>query len=386
MQDLADHKKPLHFVPLDTLRFFAAIMVVFHHVFDGWIGWYRIPGKLSDGAGGWSKTGEVVNTVSANATFGVDLFFLISGFLITYLLLREKNDTGKINLPRFYVRRILRIWPLYFFVVAITPFLVSWLRGSLTVPEPRYLPTMLFYNNFDTMSTQSWGFPFAHFWSICIEEHFYLVWPLLVLLVPVRRLPVVLVSVIALSVGFRAWAFYHSGNAWFAIYLHTLARIDVMAMGGLGAWLYFHRPVAFSMPPYLRLFLFAALAFLFMYDGYNAWPDVFEACFKKFIYLALAGLLMANYIFSPTALFRFGPKHVFTYLGRCSYGIYIWGNILVPLVITKFMWRFFPEGNSYVYWLAMVGGTIGIAVISYELIEKPFLKLKSRFAVIRTRV
>lgn len=373
-------------MPLDTLRFVAAMMVVFHHVFDGWTGWYRIPGKLSDGAGGWSETGEVVNRVSANAVFGVDMFFLISGFLITYLLLREKNDAGTINLPRFYLRRILRIWPLYFFVVAITPLMVSWLNTSSATPEPDYLPTALFYNNFHTIKTMSWDFPFAHFWSICIEEHFYLVWPLLVLLVPVRRLPLVLVSVIVLSAGFRAWAFYYAEHAWFHLYLNTLARIDVMAIGGLGAWFYFRRPVTFRLPGYVRVAAFGVLVTLFLVDGYNQWLNVAEACGKKYIYVGLSGLLMAHYLFSPTAFFRFGPKHVFTYLGRCSYGIYIWGNILVPLVVTKFMWRFFPLGNTYVYWLVMVSGTIGAAVMSYELLEKPFLKLKSRFAVIKTRV
>jgi peptidoglycan/LPS O-acetylase OafA/YrhL len=379
---LAENKKPLHFVQLDALRFLAAFMVVFSHAFDGWFGYYGIPKLFRDASGEWNTLGDHLHRFTANMNFGVDMFFLISGFLITYLLLREKNDKGKINIPAFFARRALRIWPLYFFVIAVSPFLVSWLNFA----EPEYKPVLFFYNNFRTMATHQWDFPFAHFWSICIEEHFYLVWPFLVALVPIKRLPWFLAAIILTSIGYRAYAWYNT-EVWFHAYMHTLARIDVLAIGGLAAWAHFRWPYKLKMPVWLRLILFGALVSLFFFDHINDWPSLFMLCAKKYLYVLLAGILMMHYVFSPDAFFKWGPKHPINYLGRCCFGIYLWGNILLPIIILKFLQPLYgANGRALIYWPAVIIISLVVPVISYELIERPFLKLKSRFAVIKTRV
>jgi peptidoglycan/LPS O-acetylase OafA/YrhL len=405
--DLNLNKKPVHFVQLDALRFLAAFMVVFVHAFDGWTGWFGIPKKLASADGkSFSWFGGHFADFTHNMNFGVDIFFLISGFLITYLLIREKTEKSKINIPAFFLRRILRIWPLYFFIIAICFFwFVPWLhddfvRLNITPPDVHYKPEIFFYDNFYKLAVTHtdpdhvWSFPFAHFWSISIEEHFYLVWPFLVALVPVKRMPHVLILLILSSIGFRAYAFYHIDQSWFTMYLHTFARIDALAIGGLAAWWHYHHPFALRVPLWGRLIFYAILIWLLAVDNINDWGNIFQVCFKKLIYLLLCGVAMMNFVFNPEAKFRWGPNHVFNYLGRCCFGIYLWGNILLQIIILKiFMapnkpitdWLVNHIGFGKTYWLIVLSISLIVPVISYELIEKPFMKLKGRFAIVKTR-
>jgi peptidoglycan/LPS O-acetylase OafA/YrhL len=408
VNDLSENKKPLHFVQLDALRFMAAFMVVFVHAFDGWTGWFGIPKKLASADGkSMSWLGEHFQNLTHNFNFGVDLFFLISGFLITYLLIREKTEKGKINIPAFFARRILRIWPLYFFIIAICFFwFVPWimpdyLRLNVRVPTISWKSEIFFYDNFHKIAVTKvnenavWSFPFAHFWSISIEEHFYLVWPFLVALVPLKRLHIVLVALIIASTGYRAYIYYHLDQSWYTMYLHTFSRIDALAIGGLAAWWHYHRPFSLRAPLWVRLLFYVILLWLLTVDNLNDWSTIFMVCFKKLIYLFLAGLAMMNFVFNPEAKMRWGPNHVFNYLGRCCFGIYLWGNILLQIIIMKIFlapnkpitdWLINHIGFGKTYWIIVLGLSLIIPVISYELIEKPFMKLKSRFAFIRTRI
>jgi peptidoglycan/LPS O-acetylase OafA/YrhL len=400
MNDLSENNKPLYFVQLDSLRFLAAFMIVFYHAFESWVGWYGIPWRLATPDGkNWNLFGDLFQRFNHNLAFGVDIFFLISGFLITYLLLKEKSEKGKINIPNFFLRRIFRIWPLYFFIVAIAPFLVHWLGSHeldyhawLAKNQPDYKSTILFYNNFhsigvDKLGQNPWTFPFSHFWSVNIEEHFYLVWPFLVSLFSIRRLPIALVGIILASIAYRAYAFYFiQDHSWFPIYMHTLARIDVLAIGGLVAWFHFKKPFTLNIAFRVRVLIFCFLIFMLTVTDLSLFDSFYTACFKKYVCLALAGILMMCFVFNPRKGFVFGPKHVFSYLGRCSYGIYMWGNIILPLVIPKFLQHFSWGGHTFQYWSVVIGTSLLVPVITYELIEKPFLKLKSRFAIIKTRL
>ena len=389
MTELTTEKKPLHFVQLDALRFLAAFLIVIVHAWEGWVAWYGKPGLLTHADHKtYTWLGDRVTMLVHNMNFGVDMFFLISGFLITYLLLKEKTDKGKINIPAFFLRRVLRIWPLYFFVILVGPLIVWWLQqSSPDIKQPEYLPVIFFYNNFRTIATESWQFPFAHFWSICIEEHFYLVWPFLVALFPMKKLPHVFITVIVASIAYRAYASLN-GLGWYPLYLHTLARIDVLAIGGLVAYAHFHRPYSLNIPLYIRLLLFGLLLWGLCYIDMTDWNSLFDAIWKKYIFLLLAGILMMNYVFSPNVFFKWGPKHIINYLGRCCFGIYLWGNILLQILIYKLFNNHPVLGYApwWAYWPIVIGVSLVVPVISYELIEKPFLKLKAKFAIVKTRV
>ena len=173
----------LYIPNLDLIRLIAAMMIIMLHAYEAWVGWFGQVGLLSNGT---------FKTLSSYGAWIDQFIFLISGFLITYLLLEEKKTNGRISIGKFLIRRSLRIWPLYFLVIAIGPVLVSWLQE----PTPNYTWNLFFIGNFDVIFSQKWLYPFSHLWSICIEEHFYLIWPFLIAYVPIKRLTTVFLSLI----------------------------------------------------------------------------------------------------------------------------------------------------------------------------------------------
>lgn len=370
----------IYFANLDILRFIAAFMVVIAHAYEGWCGWWGYPGLMS--VDGDHKTlssfGNYANTVIKNGGFGVDVFFLISGFLITYILLAEKDLTGKIDIKKFFIRRGFRIWPLYFLLIAVTPFIVSWLNK----PSPDYLSTALFYNNFHSMTTGNWEYPFAHFWSICVEEHFYLVWPFLVAFIPNRYLLNTFWTVLFISVIAR-FGFNLYGKGFYYMYLHTLSRMDVLAIGAIGAYMYFNKSLRFTTPKYVRIALYILFVVVYASEPYNIYDGMFLACFRKYFYVAVIAIGMSNFLLNPDALISFKKKNVFHYLGKVSYGVYMYSNILIAIIIEKIIAPY-NMVNMYLYFFLNIALTIIISIISYELFEKQFLKLKTRFEVVKT--
>ena len=370
----------IYFANLDILRFIAAFMVVIAHAYEGWCGWWGYPGFMS--VDGDHKTlssfGNYANTVIKNGGFGVDVFFLISGFLITYILLAEKDLTGKIDIKKFFIRRGFRIWPLYFLLIAVTPFIVSWLNK----PSPDYLSTALFYNNFHSMTTGNWEYPFAHFWSICVEEHFYLVWPFLVAFIPNRYLLNTFWTVLFICV-FARFGFNLYGKGFYYMYLHTLSRMDVLAIGAIGAYMYFNKSLRFTVPKYVRIALYILFVVVYASEPYNIYDGMFLACFRKYFYVAVIAIGMSNFLLNPDSLISFKKKNVFHYLGKVSYGVYMYSNILIAIIIEKIIAPY-NMVNMYLYFFLNIALTIIISIISYELFEKQFLKLKTRFEVVKT--
>lgn len=378
--EVKNNNQNIYFANLDLLRFIAAFMVVIAHAYEGWCGWWGFPGFMSQNEDHKTLTafGGYLNNTIKNGGFGVDVFFLISGFLITYILLVEKNSTGKIDIKKFFIRRGFRIWPLYFLLVAIAPFIVSWLQK----PSPDYLSTALFYNNFHSMWTQAWEYPFAHFWSICVEEHFYLVWPFLVAFIPNKYLLNTFWTVLIISV-FARFGFNYSGKGFYYLYLHTLSRMDVLAIGAIGAYMYFNKTLRFTKPKYVRLLLYTLFVVIYASEAYNMYDGAFLACFRKYFYVGIVAIGMLNFLLNPDPLISFTKKNIFHYLGKISFGVYMYSNILIPIIIEKIIVQY-NMVNMYFYFLLNIILTIIISVISYELFEKQFLKLKTRFEVVKT--
>lgn len=370
----------INFDQLDLFRFIAAFMVIIAHGYEAWVGYFGVPGFMSNNDyKTFNPIGGYLNIAIHNLPFGVDIFFMISGFLITYILLAEKESSGTIDLKKFYIRRILRIWPLYYFLIAITPFLI-WQLGE---KPPHYLSTLLLYNNFHAITTQQWIYPFAHFWSICVEEHFYLFWPLLLVLVPMKRLPVFFFSVIFVSICFRFYTGVTNSSAWYIIYLHTLSRMDVLAMGALAAYYQYFKGFSVFPDRAIRWMLYMIFIVMIFYDPITAWDNLYLMCFKKYFYCAIAGMAMINYQFNPEASRLFKKRNMLYYFGKISYGIYMYGNILLLVIVKKIMWKFHLD-NMYLFMFFVVSLSLLIPVISYELFEKQILKLKPRFQVVKT--
>jgi peptidoglycan/LPS O-acetylase OafA/YrhL len=365
-----------YFDKIDTYRFFSAMSVVLYHAYNDWYGSRKLPDLfLTDDRSGLNFFGKAVDTFFKNGGFGVEVFFIISGFLITTLLLKEKDIYGRINFASFYIRRSLRIWPLYFFIIVIAPFLIKFISQTY---EPNYTANIFFYNNFDTAQNHYWIFPLAHFWSLCIEEHFYLVWPFLIAFIPNKHLIKVFASLIVFSIVFRFYMFSSHTESWYQLYLNTFSRFDTLVIGSAVAFYHFSNPIKLTLSKFTRVTIYFILFGAFFFDNIFKWDDLFEACLKKYFYSLLTLFMFLNFLFNETSVFGFLSNRYLNYLGKVSYGIYVYGLIILQILMHKVI---IPLGidNFPLYMAIVIASSTLIPIISYELFEKQALKLKKKF-------
>lgn len=365
-----------YFEPLDIVRFVAATLILITHSFDHWL---EVPAvrAVATGAGGqlawWAQK---LKTTVGSFNIGVDVFFLMSGFLITFLLLTERERYGRIDIKSFYMRRVLRIWPLYYFCVLMGPVLTHFYQEK-PVNMPAFL---LLVGNFELMYSDWSSTAVNHLWSICIEEHFYLVWPLLITLVPTRYLTTAFCAVIASSLLARLYYHFFVEYPWMKLYLNTFCRWDTLAIGSLLAYLYYYRLLAPRVPTAIRLMVYGLGLFLFVNDEYGNWDNIFLVAVKKYVYLAILAFLLGNILFNPDSLVRLRGRSVFHYFGKISYGIYMYHSFVIFFILRKFTFLHTP---FFIVWVLVI--TLVVSALSYELVEKPILRLKKYFDAFRAR-
>ena len=359
-------ERPRYYRPeLDVLRFFAFLMVFASHSVPGDEAFYSQWG-IPSGISRW------IISMAASGAFGVDLFFALSSFLITTLLLREQQSFATINISSFYMRRVLRIWPLYFvFLLAFAPLLDHWLSEQ-AMPREYVVAFALLAGNWACVF---WGYPHSvasPLWSVSIEEQFYLVWPFLM-----RRWAHQLVSVgvVLLLVSFitRIWLVI-DGVGHPQIWCNTLARLDPIACGALLA-ARAHRSnivIAPRVRALLVLLSFVSLAAIARYGDFVGVKALFTFPAVTLVSITLIVCALGWHLpESPSPISR-----ALVYLGRISYGLYVFH--------LAFVYRF---GVSSTHGpiarpVAMIGAlaaTIAMAAISYHFLEQPFLRLKLRF-------
>jgi peptidoglycan/LPS O-acetylase OafA/YrhL len=355
---------------LDVLRFFAFLAVFFHHA---------LPRKASDylNYGFSPMAAEWVLDAKEAGAYGVDLFFVLSSYLITELLLREHAASGRINVSAFYIRRALRIWPLYFTFLAITVFIVPGIFADEKF-GPLYITSFaLFFGNW---VCAIYGLPFSvatPLWSISVEEQFYLAWPLLLLLFGVNRIKHLVVGMVVLALATRTLlALYDVGHP--GVWCNTLARLDSIAIGAILAVSLAGRSPCMRYAFRFLLFAAAVTGFLLVarYLRQNGPLSI-----VTYSATALASVMLLVAVLQGDASFlRRRPFSWFVYLGRISYGLYVFHLLalaLLPrLVITVFG---VPPGIEQRVVLSFVL-TVGLAATSYRWLEQPFLRLKKRFA------
>ncbi len=353
--------KKVYFSGLNVLRFIAAFAVVIFHS-SQWYHWeHNTPFKM----------------FLHNLPIAVDFFFILSGFLIIYLLLIEKSTSGTISMKKFYTRRVLRIFPLYYLVILISYIFLQ--KASDIVDWSKFL---YFGGNFWMIAKNSWTISGLNpLWSISIEEHFYLFIPLLILLIPIRHLKYLFIVIIIGSIIFRIYSTETIDDNWMTIYMHTFSQIDLMAIGGLLAIYHFKNEIKFNIPIVsFILIVFALLILMSMVDSKD-FSTVYFASVKKYLFTIPLLLVLILFVFNTNpALDLIKRNSILNYLGKISYGIYIYNAIIIDLLDKCTCLQ-----NCYIIKLFLdVSLTLIAATISYELFEKQFLKLKNKFQVINT--
>lgn len=378
-----------HLPGLDGLRGVAILVVLLHH--------------FTPAADGGTALTRGLLTVIHTGWIGVDLFFVLSGFLITGILLDTRDRPGYFR--NFYARRTLRIAPIYYGTLAVIfgllPLLAwlgvrsdtaAWLFGKVG-PEIRDLADQqhwlwLYLTNVRIATEGArWGVV-NHFWSLAVEEHFYLVWPIVVYFVSQRALGWVCLGCIGFALGLRV-VLIAAGVDPLVCYVLTPCRIDSLAFGALLAVL-LRSEVASQLPRLaIQVALGSSILLAVIAGGYGRF-DRDDPLTSMVGYTLLAALFAAITLAAANACCGSSPARVLCSaplrsLGKYSYGIYVLHHFLQTPIKKLFPHRMLTEWTGSYLWAIVLHAAIAIAIsfvvawIVYHAFEKHFLRLKSRF-------
>ncbi len=361
-----------HLPNLDAVRGIAALLVFINHV-----EWMRVIHGLPN----WNHLPFVYNS----GMLGVNLFFVLSGFLITHLLLDEQGEHGAIDVSRFYLRRILRIWPLYFLLTLLAFFLLPrWLElPTLTAPlhHPAFGQQLtLFLFMLPNVAYVTLPLvPFASLlWSVGVEEQFYAVWPWL-LRACGRYLPWALLGIAGAMPLLRAvtWHRYQVAPgadtlAWF--HFIEFFRIQCLALGALAAWIAHHGPRRIFDLVLSPVAQWIALAIAVGVHCFSR--DLFGPVHSE-VMAAAHAVLILNLAINPRLLFSLQVRPL-AYVGRVSYGYYLLHLPAIALVLPLLQRHLEGLGFTVALYALSAIVALGFASLSYFGFERFFLQLKKQ--------
>lgn len=371
-------EKSIYFPGINGLRFLAALAVIITHV--------ELLKEIYGFKNSW-KHPLIFNL----GGLGVYFFFVLSGFLITYLLLAEKEKDGKINIKQFYIRRILRIWPLYYFIVllgfVVLPYFnaiqISYLQGDFK---------NYFYSNLILYLAILPNLAFSVFsavphigqaWSIGVEEQFYLIWPLIISKTKniIKTLVLIVVALILIKLMVLGLGYYFREAKWYIPLKRFVAmsKFECMAIGGIGAYLLFSDK-SFIRFAYHKITLLGSLVIIVLLLYFT--PDQLQDGIH--LVYSIIFLIIILHLSKNSKLLE---NKIFNYLGKISYGIYMYHFMVIPATLV-FIKKCFSENsglmiNISIYTLVLAI-TILISGISYHFIESPFIRKKSNYTSIKS--
>lgn len=360
-----------YLVQLDGLRFIAVALVLVDH----WL--------------------AEINSIPFGP-LGVTLFFVLSGFLITRILMvstdKNRGQEGGMGryLKKFYIRRTLRIFPIYYLSIAVL--------FALNVPPVRDTLgwCLLYATNIYIAINQHWLGVIDHFWSLAVEEQFYLFFPFVIFLIPRKWLVSFLVAIIILSVLLRFYFFY-AGYEWMVNYVTMPTCLDSFGLGGIMAWMQLRRPELFEKFFKNTIWIWVGLLgwILVVYwsktfvEIHNVANDVVD----RFVSSVFCFFLIGKAVLGFDGVMKWFLEHpVSNYMGKISYGMYVYHNFVYnhyhtqgnhpTLKILSKLENWFPIlDNSLFFQLCLFFLLTAIlSSLSWHIIEKPINGLKDRYA------
>ncbi|MDR2236766.1 MAG: acyltransferase [Chryseobacterium sp.] len=340
-----------HYHELDGVRAIAVIMVMFFHFFQD-----------------IEASGPVIKLTLFGKT-GVSLFFVLSGFLITRILLnsKEKNSYFK----SFYMRRILRIFPLYYFFLLIYYFIFPLVSDWHAASFHEQIWYWTFIQNFAiTFNWKSFG-P-LYYWSLAVEEHFYLFWPFIIYYCPVKKIKWVVLFLCFISFLTRVILIYNHIEES----LLTFARFDELALGSFLAIMERENKLISN---HSKKFLFAFFALLlplfylsFKNGSYSLLDNSLRHLVLGLVYASFVAFIVS--VSSDNRLKQLLKTPFFSFTGKISYGLYVYHPTCF-LIIHYYL----KDSNLIISFILSFGLAYVISALSYHFFEKRFLKLKSKF-------
>jgi peptidoglycan/LPS O-acetylase OafA/YrhL len=345
-----------HLNELDGVRAIAALMVMFFHFFDQQYSQNIIV--------------KAIKTVSVFGQTGVSLFFVLSGFLITRILLQSKNK--KNFFKSFYLRRALRIFPLYYLFLVIYYFIVPLL---LKVPIAPFQEQYYYWIYIQNIAISfNWNVKGAiHLWSLAVEEHFYIVWPFLIYFLNEKKIMISVYIIVCIALGCRFWLV----DTTYGAFYFTFCRMDELAMGAYLAVMESQNKLTQNNAnKFLALFIITACTTIVLWVVTSgkalAIIQVSKFTLVAFCYFNFIGWIL---IAKPSNWIKQNLQLKFlSYTGKISYGLYVYHPTCFLLVFI-----FLKPASVAVSFIACFVFTFLLSMLSYHLFESKFLILKKKF-------
>jgi peptidoglycan/LPS O-acetylase OafA/YrhL len=309
---------------------------------------------------------------------GVPLFFVLSGFLITGILLRcrdiirSNNQSVGFTLRRFYIRRFLRIFPIYYLTLFVTALIFKQVRSV-------FFWHLTYTTNIMVFLRDSWDTTSSHFWTLSMEEQFYIIWPCIILLTPKKHLLKAILATVLLAVVSR-FGCYFIGLSEVQMYAFPLNSLDSLGLGALLAF-FTHNQDKFkrakrNLCNFGLWICFPVLIFSF-FQHIVLFDLTIRPITLAFFYVWLVGRAAEGFGGLPGRLLELKP---IVFIGKISYGIYIYHLFVFSLFMKLFGYLGLTDKLTVsVEILLKIGVTVALATLSWFWFEKPINDLKNRF-------
>ncbi len=355
-----------YYPQLDAIRGISVLAVFFFHAYKP------------------TKTGfffqDILCFLFSQMGIGLDVFFILSSFLLTYLGIKEYRANGYFSLKKYFIRRILRIWPLYFlfmfFSFIVLPIVAEHYGLRITLPPAIWY--LLFISNF---YLEGHVFFLRLLWTLSIEEQFYIIWGICLFFFQ-KKIKVIIFFLGIVSILFNFIAALNN----ISIYFNTITYLVDMMFGAFAAYSILQNNSLVSFVKKINgiksiyFYLFLPFLFIIYYFG-----DIFlegisnnllAVCFK-FLFIFYTSLLILDQMVNESRLVNFAKYKYLAYIGKISYGLYCFHGLIITLgtiIFSKLPFYFHPLIKAFL----ILAITFVLASISYKFIEKPFLSLKGK--------